>query len=249
MLGIIAWIIICLGLSGWEYQSVAGDITLIKWSKGVQPYNDWSNQVCAIAPYNFLSPFSFTFQQTNASTSTSSNGVVTKVPSKTVILNTTTKTKCGWPSQNSSLRLTICVFSLLTVVALFFRTRLSLFAQSVAGMWSFMFMVSFVLDANATYVGLTACQGLFLNTKFGDNLSAAGVIPACDLSDYSGLTFIDFLISFLFGLFGAAWGMCKEPYSKGGETNLDTSRSKNISMDDSASSYDSPEQTRDAESA
>ena len=112
-----------------------------------------------------------------------------------------------------------------------------------------MFMVSFVLDANATYVGLTACQGLFINTKLGDNMSAAGVIPACDLSDYSGLTFIDFLISFLFGLLGAAWGMCKEPYSKGGgdSTNLDTSRSKNnISMDDS--SYDSPEQTRDAES-
>jgi hypothetical protein len=234
MVGVIAWDIILLGLSSWEYESVSGDIALVKWYKGAS-YNNWQTKVCTQAPYVYLSPFSFTFQQTN--TTTAVTGVNTKVTSKQVILNTTTKTKCGWPSQNSSLRLTMCVFSLLCVVALMFRTRFSSFAGSICAFYSFMFFVAFVIDANSTYVGLSVCQAGFAGTTLGVDMTAAGVIPACDLADYSGLTFITFLVSFLFGLLGAAWGLCKEPYASG-ETKLDNTRMKNISMDESVESRD-----------
>ena len=228
----LAWVIIALGLSGWEYQNTPGDIQLVRWGKGVSyGASNW-DAFCQNTPYVYLSPFAFTFQQFNVTRTSSGASQL----SSTVLLTTSTKTKCGWPAQNSSLRLTICVFSVLFLLALFFPTRLSVFARSIFGLFSFLFFVSFVLDSNSSYVGLAECQTTFSNTKFGQDLNAAGVIPACIQSDYSGLAFIDFLIFFLLGLLNTAWGLCKEPYSpRSGESELNTTKRGEYSVDESQS--------------
>jgi hypothetical protein len=222
----LVWVIICLGLSGWQYQNAPGDMSLVKWAKGASYGSNW-DAFCGLTPYVYLAPFSFSFQQFNMT----STGM-----SSTVLLNTQAKTKCGWPSQNSSLRLTICVFSLLTIIALFFNTKFSLLARPAFFLFSFLFFVSFVLDANSSYVGQAECQTNFKDTRFGMDLTASGVILACVESDFSGLTFIDFLVMFLFGLLNTAWMHCKEPYGQsggsGGDANQSRSHDETFSVDE-----------------
>ena len=173
MIGILCWLIILLGLSGFTAENAAADITLIKW-KGTTNYNSFTTQICGATPYSYLSPFAFTFQQANSTT-------------KATVVKSVAKTKCAFPSQNQSLRFTICVFSLLAVVALFFKTRFSSLARAVSSTFALLFFASFVLDATASTTGLAECNAQFVNTAFNVDLVKAGVLLYCDASDYSGL--------------------------------------------------------------
>ena len=204
MIAILVWCIILLGLSGWEYQSNAGDFGLIKWQKGAGNYKTWSD-TCATSPYNLFSPFEFTFQQFN----------VTKGGSKTLIFDSVAKTMCPWGSSNSSFRFVILVFGMLCVFALFFHTKFSLFARSISAGYALLFFAAFVLDSNASAVGLAECNNGFINTKLSQDLLAANVVLSCTNHDYGGLSFVDLLISALFFLLHTAWGMCKNLYGLG----------------------------------
>lgn len=229
MLGIMVWLIIGLGLSGWEAQANAGDIQMIKWKAGSANYAAWAD-VCNTSPYNIATPFEFTFIQYNTTTTKSGS-------SKTILFQTTTKTICPWGSSNNSFRFVILVFSLLSVLALFFKTHFSLFARTVAAFYAILFFTSFVLDANASSIGLSQCSGGFINTKLGQDLVASNVVLGCSSSDFGGLSFVDLLISSLFALLHTAWGLCTNHYAGASDldrsTTTDQGRSRDIEQEES----------------
>lgn len=229
MIGVVCWIIILLGLSGWQAQSASGDISLVKWKNG-KSYGSWDTQICKATPYSYLTPFSFTFQQFNTTTTTSKSGA--KSSSKTIIYQTAAKTICAWPDQNSSLRFVICVFGLLSVLALFFKTRFSVLARTVTASYALLFFAAFVLDSNSSGTGFAECQNGFINTNFNADLASANVILTCNQDDFGGLAVVDLLLSGLFFLLHTAWGMCKNLYGDGtgAEDNKDL---KNIGLDES----------------
>jgi len=250
MVGILCWLIILLGLSGYTAQSAAADITLIKW-KGNTNYNSFTTQICGATPYSYLAPFAFTFQQTNSTT-------------KATIVQSAVKTKCAFPSQNQSLRFTICVFSLLSVVALFFKTRFSSFARAVSSTFALLFFTAFVLDSTTSTTGLAECNNQFVNTAFNVDLVKAGVLLYCDASDYSGLVslplstslslpplpsltvfppptvplpfsnqdVVDLILSGLFFLFHTAWGLCKNKYGESEDSADLDAKNIDVQIDD-----------------
>lgn len=225
MVSIIVWLIICLGLSGWEAQAAGGDVALIKWKSGSANYAPWVD-FCSTSPYNVMSPFAFTFIQYNVTESTK-----TTPAKKDILFQTSTKTICPWGSSNNSFRFVILVFSLLSVVALFFKTHFSLFARTVAAFYSLLFFASFVLDANASAVGLAQCSGGFVNTKFNQDLVASNVVLGCTGSDFQGLSFIDLLISALFSLLYTAWGLCTSHYAGASDHHADKSKDLSYTKD------------------
>lgn len=193
----IVWCIIVLGLSGGQSQAVAGDFNTAHGAPS--KYTDFVNQVCSSSPYFYLKPFQFNWQQMNATTST-------------VMMNGVLPSTCPWPIANSTLRFTITVFALVTVGVLFLKTFLSIFARTAFLMYALLFFASFVLDANASIIGIAECTNGFVNTNLNTDLVSANVALTC-IQNFNGLVVIDLLVASIFFLLFSAWGMCQNLYN------------------------------------
>lgn len=213
---IIIWSVVLLALSGYTIQNDGGSFSQISRNNtmsGIQPYADFSTTVCNASPYIYLRPFHFTYtvgppvknslikSQTNPSSSSSS------------LPNASKPTFCGFPSSNSSLRLTITSLGLLSVFILLFNTPLSLFGKYIFIVYGFLFFTSLVLDSNASSTGEVSCNNNFQNTNLEAFIKTHKLVLQCNPSIYAGISFIDIMMSVQYFFLSTSWGLCKDRYS------------------------------------
>ena len=163
---------------------MAGDGGAFAASSGI---SGWSKNICAAIPYTYLKPFSFTIGGGGS-------------PSY-----------CGWPDQNTNIRLIGSVFGFLFVFALFFKSPLSRFARTIMIIFTSLHFASFVLDASQDVSGASACSSKFPNTGLGTSIGGSTV--TCDTVNYSGLTVLNFIQVILYYLLFETWSMCANLYN------------------------------------
>lgn len=154
---------------------------------------DWTTGVCDASPYIFLRPFAFTYSKPNGYTSS-------------------TQTTCGFPSTNSIIRYVISGGGLVATALLFFKTPVSVIARQIWAALGFLYLVVFILDANDTENGITACKDGFANTNLQTDFDSKGITLSCDNSNYAGLAVIDLILCVTFFLLHSAWALTKDLY-------------------------------------
>jgi len=190
----MTWLTINLALSILLGMSSSGDLGSISFSDGsYQSDSDWATSVCDASPYNYLRPFAFTYSR--------SNGYKSSV-----------ETTCGYATTNSAIRYTISSVGILSLLILFFKTPVSVIARQILVMLGLLHLVVFILDANDTEVGLSACNSGFLNTFLNTDLASKGVTLNCTNSSYAVVAVIDFILSVSFFLLHTAWALTKDLY-------------------------------------
>jgi hypothetical protein len=200
---LMAWIVVLIGVSGFLTESSGGDFanlndpapintngTLTYRSLG---YSQWDKTVCQSSPYFYLRPFAFSY--VNAA------GVAS-----------TKNSYCPYPSSLSTFRFCICCLSIVTIFILFFKTPLSFFARQVWITYALLYFAAFVLDINAVVTGEATCHQNFINTNLQDDISRAGLILSCNMSNYAGLTIIDLVVCSHFFLLYTAWALAQDKY-------------------------------------
>lgn len=187
----IIWCIILLGLSGWMTEADGGSFSGFIFPSN-KSYNSWSN-FCDSAPYSYLSPFQFSYT-TEGGDSSSTDAI------------------CPWPANNSDLRFTITVISMVNLAVLFIKTPISLFARWMLAGYALLFFSSFVIDAYASTTGLAYCNSRFSNTELSADMESVGMSVTCNSSNFSGVVVIDLLISALFFVMHTAWGLTTDLY-------------------------------------
>jgi len=160
----------------------------------------WSANICSSIPYTYLKPFSFTL-------GSGSN------PSY-----------CGWPDQNTDIRLVGAVFGFLFVFALFFKSRLSNYGRTVMITFTSLHFASFVLDASQCAAGANACTNKFPNTGLGTTIG--GQTVNCDSVNYPGLTVLNFIQVILYYLLFETWSMCGNLYNTTADDDDDDDKPK-----------------------
>lgn len=160
---------------------------------GVNDYSTWVTKICTTSPYTYIEPFAFTFQAGGVSYSNQSY--------------------CGFPRNNSVLRICTCILTALILVALFFETPLSALGRTLQMIMGALFFASFVLDADAVATGTATCQNAFENTFLNTDIKTLGAQLTCDMSNYAGVAVISLLLSGLLMLLQAAWSNCTDMYS------------------------------------
>jgi|EP01033_Poteriospumella_lacustris_P017489 hypothetical protein len=179
----IAWSIILMSLSAWQMESDGGDFTGLKFPSK-RSYSDWTG-TCESLPYTYLSPFEFTFTSNTTSTDTA--------------------TYCAWPTANSELRICMTVFSIVTLLALYVKTPLSLVARAIFAVYAFIFFAAFVIDAVAVTVGQDFCSSKFPGTLLNQDMNAVGVTVTCTAGNYEVIPVFDLILSCMFFLLYTAW--------------------------------------------
>ena len=214
---LMAWIIVLIGVSGFLTESSGGDFanlldpapinnngTITYKSLG---YSHWDATVCQSSPYFYLRPFAFSYVD--------SAGVASK-----------SNSYCPYPSSLSTFRFCICCLSVVTIFILFFKTPLSFFARQVWITYALLYFAAFVLDINAVVTGEATCHQNFINTNLQDDISRAGLILSCNMSNYAGLTIIDLVVCSHFFLLYTAWALAQDKY--GVKTATTSSNAKTI---------------------
>lgn len=148
----------------------------------------WSADICTSIPYKYLKPFSFTAAGGSA-------------PSY-----------CGWPDENTDIRLIGSVFGFVFTFVLFFKSPLSRFARTILIFFTGIHFASFVLDASQSAAGASACTTKFPNTALGS--AVGGQAITCDAVNYPGLTVLNFIQVILYYLLFETWSMCGNLYNK-----------------------------------
>ena len=185
-------IIMLIGITGYLMQSDGGDFANYSYA-GVNGTTitlvngDWSKVICNQSPYIYLRPFEF-----------SSGGDKLSY--------------CPFPDANSNFRLIICVFSLVTILILFFKTPLSFFARQVWIVYALLYFAAFVIDIDAVATGYSSCINGFDNTDLNIEIANAGLTLKCDQAMYPGLTVLDLIIVIKFFLLYTAWGLANDQY-------------------------------------
>lgn len=181
----IAWSIILMSLSAWQTKSDGGKFSDLHFKSGRQ-YSDFQSAVCNNMPYQYMSPFEFTF-----SGNSTSSGM--------------TPTYCPWPQPNSELRLSMTVFSIVTLLALYVKTPLSFLARAIFAIYAFIFFAAFVIDAAAVTVGQQFCTASFANTLLSVDLKSKNLSLTCTTSNYEVIPVFDLLLSCMYFLLYTAW--------------------------------------------
>lgn len=196
----IIWSIILMSLSAWEMQYSGGNFANIKFPSGRQ-YSDLGSSICTQMPYKYLSPFDFTFSSNTTSSSS-------------------TDTYCPWPTANSELRITMTVFSIVTLGLLFVKTPLSFFARAIFAVYAFIFFSAFVIDAVAVTVGLDFCTTSFADTLLNVDLRSMNINVNCKASNYQIIPVFDLVLSCIYFLTYTAWNFATDLYvERGGSTS------------------------------
>lgn len=179
----VIWSIILMSLSAWQMESDGGKFSGLKFPSK-RSYDDWSS-TCASMPYGYLSPFEFTFSSNSTSTSIA--------------------TYCPWPVANSELRITMTVFSIVTLLALFIKTPLSMVARAIFAVYAFIFFSAFVIDSVAVTVGQNFCSSKFPGTLLNQDMVSVGVTVTCSAGSYEAIPIFDLVLSGLYFLMYTAW--------------------------------------------
>mmetsp|Transcript_33787 Transcript_33787/g.24831 ORF Transcript_33787/g.24831 Transcript_33787/m.24831 type:complete len:230 (-) Transcript_33787:22-711(-) len=192
----IAWSIILMSLSAWQMQnSTSSAISNITFTSN-NSYKDWSG-LCNSMPYAFLSPFQFTASGDSTSSATS---------------------YCPWPTPNSELRITMTVFSIVTLLALYVKTPFSLIARMIFAIYAFIFFATFVIDAVAVTAGQDFCNQQFPNTILNQDLKSRKVTLTCSAGNFEVIPVFDLILSCLYFLLYTAWHFTSNLYVTGTKT-------------------------------
>ena len=192
--------IILMSLSAWQTVAVGGNFASIHYPSG-NSYKNWDN-VCSQYPYNYLSPFSFTYSTSNSTIGGSS-----------------TSTSCPYPQPNSEFRLSITVMAMVILLVLFVKTPFSLLARFIHAAFALMFFSAFVIDAAAASVGTYFCSANFPNTTLNKDMASLNISLKCTGNVYELIAAFDFMISMLFFVLHTAWGMAKDLYIEKGDSS------------------------------
>jgi hypothetical protein len=195
---LIVLAIILMSLSAWQTVAVGGSFSS-KFPGGT--YKHWDS-ICTQYPYNYLSPFTFTY---TASNSTMPIGSVA--------------TSCPYPAPNSEFRISITVMSMFALAILYVKTPISLIARFILAIFALMFFSAFVIDAAAASVGTYFCQAEFPNTTLNLDLQLYHISTTCTSSVYQLIAAFDFMMSMLFFIVHSAWGMTKDLYVEKGDSD------------------------------
>ena len=155
----------------------------------------WTTSICGSIPYMYLKPFSFT------------------------VGSGSTPSYCGWPDQNTDIRVVGSVFGFLFTFALFFPSKLSNFARTIFIVFTSLHFASFVLDASQSVAGSSACTNKFPNTSLGSSIGGGSV--TCNAANYAGLTVLNFIQVVLYYLLFETWSMCSNLYNKTADDDED----------------------------
>lgn len=189
---IIAWCIIIMSLSAWEFNSDGGDFSSLTFSSG-RSYSNWDSDVCQTIPYLYLSPFSFSYSLPDG-TSSSSN------------------TYCSWSNSNSELRVIITVLAIVHLAILYIKTPISLIARPCFAIYALAFFAAFVIDASATTTGQNFCKNKFMNTNLYTDISSLDMSITCSTTNFEVITMFDIIASILFFILHTAWKLTKDLY-------------------------------------
>jgi hypothetical protein len=191
--------IINMSLSSWQTESDGGDFAGIKSDNTsangttIADYSSWKTSICASSPYIYVEPFAFTYQYDGVDYSNTAY--------------------CGYPRNNSVLRIFSSVITIIILGALFFETPLSALGRTFQMILACLCFTSFVLDANAVSTGLATCDTNFANTHLYDDISKLKLTLKCLPQSYAVVAIINFLMTALLLLLQAAWSNCTDMYS------------------------------------
>jgi hypothetical protein len=200
---IIAFSIILMSLSAWQTVPVGGDFATINTYPSGHTYSHWGS-LCNDYPYNFLSPFYFTYTSSNSTAGSSTSS---------------SYTSCPYPTPNSEFRISITVMTILLLLVLTVKTPVSLIARFIHIIFALMFFSAFVIDTAAASVGLAFCSASFPNTILQKDLNSLNITLKCNGDIYAVIAFFDLLISICFFIIHTAWGMTKDLYVEKGDSS------------------------------
>jgi len=181
--------IISIGFSAWQTESDPGSFKIIG---DLQPNFNWKDQYCTATPYQYLSPFQFTFNV---------GGVSYNKPAY-----------CPWPLGNTTFRFIVASFYLVFNVGVFWDTA---FSRTLASPLFFLFALlwysAFVVDSQSLTASTEACTNGFGS---GTISAYSGLTLICDNTTYGVTVAIDLLLFFLVFIVWRAWGHCPNRYNK-----------------------------------
>jgi hypothetical protein len=187
----IVWSIILMSLTAWQMQSEGGNFANMKFSSK-RSYSNFDAAVCENLPYSYLRPFEFSYSSNTTSSDTNSY--------------------CPWPTPNSELRISMTVFSIVTLLVLFVKTPFSLLARAFFAIYAFIFFAAFVIDAVAVTVGLDFCNSEFANTSLSADIHAARLSIACVATSYQVIPVFDLVLSCMYFIVYTAWNFTTNLY-------------------------------------
>jgi len=181
---------ISIGFSGWQTQSDEGSFKVI--AAGI-PNFKWDDSICKATPYQYLSPFKFTFNW---------QGKSWDQPAY-----------CPWPLGNTTYRLIVACFFLVFNVAIFWDTAFSrVFASPFLFLFALLWYSAFVVDAQSLTASTEACTNGFGDVLF-KTLETQDFKMICDNTHYGATVAIDLVMFFLVFIVWRAWGHCPNRYN------------------------------------
>lgn len=193
-----------MSLSAWMSISEGGSFASLTFGSG-NSYKNWESAVCHNSPYEYLSPFSFSYTLPGGAKSS-------------------TNSMCAWPSANTELRLSLSVLSIVIVGILFVKTPVSLIARILLGIFAMLYFAIFVMDASSAITGKSFCTSAFENTKLNVDISAQKMTVSCDTTAFEVMIVLDLIASILFFILHGAWALTKDLYIQ--KQKKETSESK-----------------------
>ena len=181
--------VISIAFSSWQTQGNEGDFKVVA---DAIPNFKWWDSVCDATPYQYLSPFKFTFNLAGKSYDNPAY--------------------CPWPLGNTTFRLIVGCLYLVFGISLYWDTAFTrVFASPLLFLFALLWYSSFVVDAQSLTASTEACTN-----GFGDGTisSIKGLTIICNNTHYGITVAIDLILFFLVFVIWRAWGHCPNRHNK-----------------------------------
>ena len=195
------WAVIQMSVGAYQSTLVEGNWGHLVQTNGSSSSIPTHESICVNSPYSYLSPFAFGLAQDASS----------------ITLDKGNPTICPWPESNSAFRIFWNVMQILFLLFLTFENILSNSKASVVcmGIFSFMLMASFCIDANNARTGAAACVENFSGTDLAAVLSNNAISITCLPNNFNGMVVIDLVALINSFVLMMAWTQCDEKFGLG----------------------------------